>query len=441
LLLSLTGTLCAIASAATHVVYPDGSGDFPTIEAAMIAAAEGDTVALADGIFTGDGNRDIDYAGRSITLCSQNGDPQNCVIDCQGSEEDPHRGFLFISGEGPESALRGVTITNGFADGFCCEDLTGGAIRCQFQSSPTITNCVFSGNSAVTDGGAILCSDYSSPLIMDCLFTGNSAPLGGAIASGGFASPTIINCTFFGNQAAPAPSNGGAMNIRMLSSPTISDCTFYGNSAETGSGIYCYFSSEPVITNTIIAFGIQGEGFYSFDSTPTLACCDIYGNAGGDWTGYIADQYGTDGNISVDPLFCDAGSGDLGLHANSPCLPWYNPECGLIGAWAEGCPSTGVGDDSILEDIRLRANPNPFSSGTRISYSVPRQSSAPVLLRIFDPTGRLVRTLVDAAQPAGTYSVAWNGTDLTGQMATGGIYFCRLSVGEETQTNRMILLK
>ncbi len=48
---------------------------------------------VADGIYTGEGNRDIDFLGKAITVRSENG-PESCIIDCQGSEADPHRGLL-----------------------------------------------------------------------------------------------------------------------------------------------------------------------------------------------------------------------------------------------------------------------------------------------------------------------------------------------------------
>jgi hypothetical protein len=83
-----------------------------------------------------------------------------------------------------------------------------------------------------------------------------------------------------------------------------------------------------------------GEALFCGDvaSDPALTCCDVYGNAGGDWVGCIADQYGINGNFSEDPLFCDMSGGDLTLCANSPCLPTGN-SCGvLIGAHDQGCP-------------------------------------------------------------------------------------------------------
>jgi hypothetical protein len=57
------------------------------------------------------------------------------------------------------------------------------------------------------------------------------------------------------------------------------------------------------------------------------------GNWGINWGG-SAGQYGINGNISEDPLFCDPEAGDFTLHGDSPCAPYSapNPECGLIGA-------------------------------------------------------------------------------------------------------------
>lgn len=102
------------------VVAPDGSGDAATIQEAIDAADSLDVIELLDGVFTGPGNRNLDFAGAAITLRSRSDDPGACVLDCEGDSAgigEPRRGFLFQSGEGPATVIRGITIRNGLSGG------------------------------------------------------------------------------------------------------------------------------------------------------------------------------------------------------------------------------------------------------------------------------------------------------------------------------------
>jgi hypothetical protein len=83
-------------SARDWVVRPDGTGDAPTIAAALDSCLLDDEIVLADGVFIGTGNRDIFSYGRLFVLRSQSGDPRACVIDLQGSFEEPHFAFEFV---------------------------------------------------------------------------------------------------------------------------------------------------------------------------------------------------------------------------------------------------------------------------------------------------------------------------------------------------------
>ena len=94
--------LGSTASGTTYVVRPDGTGDFPTIQAAIDSALDGDTIKLTDGTFRGEGNRNIHYWGKAITICGQSGDPSLCTIDCEGQT----RGFKFNCGESSAAVLR-----------------------------------------------------------------------------------------------------------------------------------------------------------------------------------------------------------------------------------------------------------------------------------------------------------------------------------------------
>jgi len=120
--------------------------DYQTIQEAIDAAEAGDTVLVADGTYTGIGNKNLDFHGKAITVQSENG-PENCIIDC----ERDGRGFIFQSGEGENSIVSGFTITYAAYSG-STGPLGGGAIYC-WSSSPTITNCIMRGNEA-SYGGA-----------------------------------------------------------------------------------------------------------------------------------------------------------------------------------------------------------------------------------------------------------------------------------------------
>lgn len=351
---------CASATATTYVVSPDGAGDFPTIQSAIGAATNGDVIVLTDGTFTGDGNRDIDYLGKAITVRSQSRAPESCVIDCGGSETDPHRGFRFRHGEQAGSVLSGVSVRGGWAT---YPDL-GGALYAD-RCAITIVRCRFAENEAASEGGAIFAygtlakiaesefvgnashaaaaasfHDESEAYVIECLFEDNASSSSGGALTFWISGPNLVDrCTFVGNTAA---HEGAALWAEKISSTFVRNCTFWGNGSPDGTVLAGNY--ELTMVNTVVAFSTQGPGVASNEDYVELACCDVFGNEGGDWVGAIADQYGIKGNISADPLFCDPVNGDLHIDAASPCVPFspVNPECDLVGAWPVGCGGVPV---------------------------------------------------------------------------------------------------
>ena len=97
-----------------------------------------------------------------------------------------------------------------------------------------------------------------------------------------------------------------------------------------------------------------------------------------------------------------------------------------------------------VTDFKLAQNyPNPFNPTTTIQYNVADEGL--VSLKVYDITGRLVKTLVDNQfkTPGNTagYTVTWNGLDDHGQKVSAGLYIYRLQSGTMSMTNKMILLK
>ncbi len=216
ILLSLgLAALIPKADATVHVVAPDGTGDYPTIQAALDVSIVGDVIELTDGIFTGEGNRDLDYDGKAVTVRSQSQDPTLCVIACDGSMAQPHRGFSFVAGEGPSSVLQGITIRDGWVTG-SVPSQCGGAIYGS-SSSPTLMNLRLIGNACGDDnasglGGAIYWHG-GSPVLSSITATQNAAGGVNADGRGGaiYLTESVVTLqavTLSGNHAAGFYSTG-----------------------------------------------------------------------------------------------------------------------------------------------------------------------------------------------------------------------------------------
>jgi hypothetical protein len=339
---------------------PDGTGDVPTIQAGVDSAAAGDTLLLASGTFTGPGNYAVLLPDKSIVLRSETGNPEDCIIDCEGHLGSGRYGFHIV-GWVDDREIAGVTVRNGNVNG------SGGAVYC--EGSVTIRDCAFAANQCGWDGGAIYRTygPYET-YVKHCAFTSNEAGhWGGAIlVEGVWVEMYIDSCTFYDNHAVTggaiccyqhealafiensvfhhnsASEDGGAVAVLNMSTE-IDNCTFVANSAPVGSGIASY-TSGMLVRKGIIAYGIGGCGYHHgwemWDPSPY--CTDIFGNEGGDWVGPLASQLGVGGNFSACPAFCNALTEpyNLGLCDSSPCLPGNHPDgvgCDLIGALGQSC--------------------------------------------------------------------------------------------------------
>ncbi|MFZ0034685.1 MAG: S8 family serine peptidase [Sedimentisphaerales bacterium] len=256
----------------------DVPGDYNTIQEAINNSSfwPGSVVRVAAGTYY----ENINFNGRAITL--QSTDPNNWDVVAATIIDANSDGFAvsFISGEGPNSVLRGFTLTNA-KNGYI-------GVFCTHNPTPLISNCIIEDNTS------------------------------GVVCVGG-GSPTITNCKIRDNIYC------GILATRGISNIIVKNSMIYRN----GRGIY-HDSPVPItVTNsTIVSNTSYGITAYS---TATVANCIIWDN-GDDLTGSCSATYSCisdgdpgKGNISEAPSFVDANADNYHLRQDSPCIDAGDP--------------------------------------------------------------------------------------------------------------------
>jgi hypothetical protein len=322
----------------------------------------------------------------------------------------PHVAVSF-SGEGPASVLYGVTLIN------CFSGLTFEATAIEiFGASPTIESCVFVGNGIIVSGN-------SNPTILGNVFEGyfefTSLPaIWVSNTSSNSATVTIQDNTFrnmtfeFGNAGAISVSGtGDAVNTGIVERNTFENIDgFAMEFGGTGSVDVYGYAYENVMSECSIGIDIGGistsQQFGDFANNTIVDCgtgivkggnvnsLDIRNTIlwlnGDDLNGVGAseiscsdisdgDYLGMNGNISENPMFCDAGTGDYQINSESPCVDGYG--CGLIGALGIGCgylitSIEDVGNDQGRQARVQWSRASHDSAGTQytvVSYSILRR--------------------------------------------------------------------
>ncbi len=225
---------------------------YETIEEAMNAAANGDTIVLAPRpnvpyqVFSVDG---IDFHGKSVELTSI--DPTNpqvvagTIIDCQGAKFTPKRAFQFHSGEGAGTKVKGLTVLNAYTVGYLGS--SGWVVNTEpfppgQSSTPLPPPRANNGEDAVGNGygGAVLCENGSSPIFQNCIFAKCTVAGGvGGDGANGYEVPVGVTADAqSGGQGGSGAGfgYGGVVACLQGSSPRFEDCVFTGNTAMGGIG-------------------------------------------------------------------------------------------------------------------------------------------------------------------------------------------------------------
>lgn len=180
-LILIVTLLTTVSALAVTVNVP---GDYGTIQEGIDAAINGDTVLVADGMYTGPGNVEIDFTGKAIVVMSESG-PNDCIIECAYTG----RGFKFQSGETNSAELIGFMISDGFAS-------PGGGIA-MLNSSPVIKRCIISNCMSGSSGGGVYING-GTPQFINSVIHNCTATEGGGLSSQD-ADITINSCVIAAN--------------------------------------------------------------------------------------------------------------------------------------------------------------------------------------------------------------------------------------------------
>ena len=394
----LVGAVPAAASSVLEVPVA-----FPTIQAAINAAVNGDTVLVDPGTYF----ENIDFKGKLITVQSAKG-PSVTTID--GGNAAPV--VNFSTSETTAAVLQGFTIQHG--NGTANFQYTGGGVRIS-SASPTVIGNVITANVACS-GGAGIAVLFASPLIQDNTINGNSTlgcsgGMGGGIDVQGAASaqivhnvitnnasdfgggislfasgtPTLLNNTISNNNGR---TQGGAIYAVNQSDANIIQNLVIGNSAPSGGGFYV---SPPqgtrgalLVNNTIIGnpandSGVLLSGFdasveltnnivVSYAAQPALLCNpgatpildhnDFFNPSAASSSGACAQAVVINGNFGADPQF--ASSNDAHLKSTSPAVDAGNSS-------APSLPATDL-------------DGNPRITGPAVDLGVYEQVNPPLVL-------------------------------------------------------------
>jgi hypothetical protein len=455
--LLLLGLAPGRAAAATVLQVPQ---DYSTIQAAIDAAAAGDTVQVSSGTYGGP----IDFHAKAITLESDagassttiQGDGVNVVVTMNAND-----------GETP--VLRGFTVTGGGANGF-----TDGAI--DTSGGPAlIEDNTITGNRFCDDGA--ISAAFSAATIRDNQITNNSQSCSGGVGGAGVSirgagTVQVLGNVISGNThtqaaggvglfAAGTPTisgnvirnnvgwQGGGISLFNDSDALITNNVIVGNQGAQGGGIYWtvpYGARGPQIVNNTIAdnqanngFAVYGGGFDaqaslinniltgagsgavvwcdgSYDPTaPTTQFNDVRNSGSG--AAYGGKCSAGQGDISADPLFLDAANGNYHLRGGSAAIDQgTNAGAPTVDIDGDQRPFDGNGDGIAVTDIGADEFIGAFSDTTppTISCSVSPN-------KLWPPNQMLVLVTVTIAASDDSGSAAVTLLSVTSSQADSGL--------------------
>jgi hypothetical protein len=358
---SVAGTIYVNQYSAVPGTGSSWGNAFTNLQSALAAAAAGDQVWVAQGIYYPGTNLtdsfllkpDVGlyggFAGVETSLSQRKWQKYVTTLSAD----------IGIAGNAADNINRVVTAqsaTNAALDGFYISGgygstslpLYNSGAGLKISGSPlAVTNCCFESNNA-QEGGAVWSEAPAS--FRDCIFKGNSSrSSGGAVKA--FFDTTLDNCVFSDN-TAPAGA-GGAIIFSNVYTLAINNCTFASNSARNGGYSVAVINRGTALVRNSIFWN---AGHATRDAGGGIWVVDV-GDPGVDATlvdvrysdikgGFTAtNHFFATNNINQDPLFVDQASRDLHIQSGSPCVDMADPANVLTPDFDGVVRPTGTGVD------------------------------------------------------------------------------------------------
>jgi hypothetical protein len=378
--------------------------DYPTVQAAIDASVDGDTVLVSAGTYA----ERIDFLRKDITVESVDEDSISTILDGGGT------GVVveMTADPGETPVLRGFTVRNGGDDGgidtsggpalieyntvtgnFFCD---GGAVEAAFSSATIQENLIWGngqqGCSGGVGGGGISLRGAGTVSVLNNVIALNShGSRGGRHRLFAAGAPTIAGNDLYNNSGGV---EGGGISMVNSSNALILNNMMFGNQAAEGGGIYWLVPfGEPgprVVNNTIATnsatagLAIFADGYdvtarvennvlagpgasavlhcgdFNDPNPPVITFNDVFnGGSGPGYGGICSDQTGQNGNISADPLFEDP-AGDFHLRRGSPAVDVArNDIAPPVDIDCDPRPMDGDGDGTFVADLGADELPPP----------------------------------------------------------------------------------
>ena len=457
----------------------DGSLDTPflTIQRAVDACVDGDTVRLNPGIYI----EQIDFNTKDIVLESRAYELEDPAIIRQTIITSGALGGSCIELVGQDAnnlEIKGVTFSGG-------QSQIGGGIYIE-NSSPKLTGIIVENNTAEVGGGIYL--NQADVVLDEVIIRNNGANFGGGLYATG-SNIRLISVSVDSNIAywgAGLYSENSSSNIEKTSirfnqayieggaiyqngnSANISETAITSNTGlDFGGALVCYMGVMDLDRSTVAGnIANYGSAFNLREAVLTVTNSIVWEN--GDNTVYSSSgsqasmfsigysnifggetylssipsmilEWG-EGNLDTDPQFCSPGENDFALLEGSACLT-ASDTFGAIGAFAGNCgQQLDVAQEMLPTSFKLYQNyPNPFNPSTTVSYVVNRLGR--VKISVFSISGNWIMDLLDKSQVIGQYSTVWNGQDHLGNKVSSGVYIYRMTLNQHTNSRKMILAK